>query len=285
MCACARCCWTGWARYGAPHRSFARFVLLLRSATSGLGCPFLVLFLDFFLFFVAFFTFLSLCPPVSRFLWFRAPGVLGLGAVWPIPLPCFLSRSRRGLFWFFPPSALLFFFPPPFFFLLLLFFRFQRLSLPPHPPLFVLWVSRCSALCVPPLLFCFQPGLWLSPCSCCPPWYWFYACRCCCSVFCAFPLPFCSCLLGCRSLEVLAARFPPLLVCALCLAISGVAVLCRPSVCCFASPCCLVLCRVLFCGASPCFGLGCCALCGVLWCSFLCVVPCCWLLLRVVPCL
>ena len=77
---------------------------------------------------------------------------------------------------------------------------------------------------------------------------------------------------------------PPPLVRAWCLVLSALATLGCPSVGCFAVPCCRVLCCVSCCGASTCGVLGCCALCRVRCGMCLCVVLCCWLLLRVVPC-
>ena len=79
---------------------------------------------------------------------------------------------------------------------------------------------------------------------------------------CAMPARLCfapACLLA-----VLAACAPPPLECALCLLLSGVAVLCCPSVWCFAVPCCRVPCSVLWCGVPPCLVVGCSALCGAL---------------------
>ena len=68
---------------------------------------------------------------------------------------------------------------------------------------------------------------------------------------------------------------PPPLMCALCLVLFGVAVLCCPSVWCFAVPCCRVLCCVSGCGVQPCFVVGCSALCGALCAALWVAAACC----------
>ena len=164
------------------------------------------------------------------------------------------------------------------------------LSAPSPLLLFVLLGPRSSALRVLPLFLRFLPGRWLLPCGCCrPPPF-------CVSPFSSLPLgaPFllspllllCSCLLAPRLSAVLAACCPPPPppVRPWCLVLSGVAALRCPSVKGFAVPCCRVPCCVSCCGASPCCVVGCCALCGFCWGVCLCVVLCCWLLLRVVRC-
>ena len=275
------------------------------------------------LFFV-FFTFspfssLSLCAPVvSGFLWFPAPGALGLGAgfclfCWP---PASVLAVRSPLFCVSrlavacslvvaaPP-------PPPF-----CVSRFP--SLPLGAPFFFhlslcapvvsdfLWFPAPGALGLGAVccLSCWHPASRLSVrsrlfcvgrlavgCSlvvAAPPTL-------CVSRFSSLPLgaPFffslllCSCLLARRSSAVRAACCPPPppLVRALCLVLSGVAALCCPSVGCFALPCCCVPRCVPCCGAAPCCVVGCSALCSFCSGVCLCVVLPCWLLLRVVPCL
>ena len=141
------------------------------------------------------FLFFSFCVPVvSGFLWFPAPGALGLGAVcfwvglpllrsscalvdfvfsaWPLvapwwlhPLPCpfcvLRSRRCRSV----PPNLFLssasLFLPA----CLALVSGSRRLLPPPPPPplLFVLLVSSCWALRALSVLLCFPPGRWLLP--------------------------------------------------------------------------------------------------------------------------
>ena len=99
--------------------------------------------------------------------------------------------------------------------------------------------------------------------------------------FLALLLPACRALVG-GSRRLLLPPPPP--GARWCLVPSGVAALRCPSVRCFAVPCCRVPCCVSCCGAPPWCVVGCCAVCGVCWGVCLCVVLCCWLLLRVLPC-
>ena len=215
------------AYFSASHLSLGCFLLLLCSAPSRpglpLACP-LVCLLSFLYCFFPFFLPSSRCASaVSCFLWFPGPGILGLGAVWP-PSPYFFlpgilpTPAWFGVCFLTPTSSS----SPPVF--------SGRLLLPP-PPLFALWVSRCWALRVLPLLSFFLPGLWRLPCSYCTPpsWCLFRGCRPCRSAFRAFPLLFCSCLFAWRSSAVLA---PPPPIRALSLVLSGVPALCRPFVWC-----------------------------------------------------
>ena len=195
----------------------------------------------------------------------------------PCISPFFVSAFWRG------PAGSLFVGPRPPFPLLfspfLVFFHWA-FGVPPRPcfSFFFFCDSRRSALCVLPLLLCFLPGLWLLSCGCChPPPPRVCVLRlssCFCSVSCGFSLLFCSCLLawGPRPLP----PTPP--VCALCLVLPVVAVLCCPSVWCVAVLCCQILCCVSWCGVPPCFVVGCSVLCVSL-CAAL------WLQLRAVPCL
>ena len=273
----------------------------------------------------AFFSFsvlpfvLPLCGPVvSCFLWFSAPGALGLGAVCsspPLPLVFFLLAC---LFPF-----------PPFFFLSCFFFLSPPAccAQPPPLPLFVLWVSCCSTPCVLSLLCVSRLDFGCSPVVAAPPLFCvshgFRRCR---SVFHFFVCCFApACLLGIRrrSLPTAAPRAACTLPCAVwcCRAVLR---FCR-SFCAAMLPCSLLR-VVLWCLALLCRGLlravrcalgrvfvycavllvaaACCAVslvvlsggivCGVLCClAVVCVAMCCavlcpWMqccaaLLRVVP--
>ena len=178
---------------------------------------------------------------------------------------------------------------------------FSAFCLP--PPLFfpgLLWPPPSSCL------FSWSPAARLSVCSrCCgvsrlavgclivvalpppPPPFVSRGFRRCCSVIRFFSSTAllrsaCLALVGC-SRRLLHPSIPPPM-CAWCLVLSGVVALRCPSPGYFAVPCCRVPCCVSCCGAWPCCVVGCCALCGVCWGVCLCVVLCCWLLLRVVPC-
>ena len=135
-------------------------------------------------------SFLVRAPVVSRFLWFRAPGALGLGAVlcvfFPPPLGFLFLLGRWLLLgaWCPPPpficvwlvSSLPLGAPPPFFLSL----RAPMLSLAfsgfrPRVPwalalCFVCFVGLplLSSPCAPSF-FCVLPGGWLLPGGCCPP--------------------------------------------------------------------------------------------------------------------
>ena len=101
VCACARPPWSGWA--GRPpgrvlvrlNFSLGRFVFLLCLAPSGLGLPFSWSFVcplpplpTFALFFFLLRCRFLRAPFVSCFLWFPAPGALGLGAVFVLLASC-----------------------------------------------------------------------------------------------------------------------------------------------------------------------------------------------------
>ena len=102
------------ARFGAPHLSSGRFVLLICSPCSGLGVPVLGALFAFFpvLFFVSGLLFFpapisARAPAVSGVLCFPALGALGLGALcFPLPPPIFSLFLFVFLFFFrpvFPP--------------------------------------------------------------------------------------------------------------------------------------------------------------------------------------
>ena len=204
-------------------------------------------------------------PIVSRFLWFPAPGALGLCAVLCVFFPPASRLSVRSLFFFSclavgcflvlgappPPSFVSGWFrrcrsvPPPFFFLSL---RAPPLSLafPGFRPRVPSPLALCFVCFVGlPLLgspwafsiFCVSPGRWLLPGGCCPPFvshgfrrFRSVLCAVCCAVLC---VPGCGAALRC---------------CALCRP-----VLCCCVLCCFAAlgwcPC--SLCRALLCSPSP----------------------------------
>ena len=146
-----------------------------------------------------FYLFFVCAPVVSRFLWFPAPGALGLGAVLCVFVffhPASRLSVRSRFFSFFPASPLAapwcFVPPPPF----LCVWLVLLLPLGVPPPFFPLrapllsfafsgfWprVPWALALCFVcfvglPLLgsscglsfFCVSPGRWLLPRGCCPP--------------------------------------------------------------------------------------------------------------------
>ena len=183
--------------------SFGRFVFLPCLAPSGLRLPLSLSFvcplLPPFAFFFVFFPFLCCrllrAPFVSCFLWFPAPGALGLGAVCCLycwPRASWLSvRSRFfGAAW--SLTALCCCPPPPFVSrrccrrsVPCVRFSFPscvrpcclRLSLVSGPGcpgpwrcvLFVLWASRCPALRALSPRLCVLPGRWLLPGVCCLP--------------------------------------------------------------------------------------------------------------------
>ena len=177
----------------------------------GWGCPFLCPVFFFFFFFFLFFSFFfpSFCAPVvSGFLWFPAPGALGLGAVCCLLVGLLLLRSSCALASFVFPAwplavsrSLL---PPPpphpplcfpsapfvsrgfrrcclvpgfFFFSLVVRPLLPWLSLVSGPGcpgpwrclLFALLASRFSARRALSPLLCSPPGRWRFPGGCCPP--------------------------------------------------------------------------------------------------------------------
>ena len=150
------------ARFGAPHFSFGRFVLLPCSAPYGLGLPLLCfsfVLRSCLVFF--FFSLLVACAPaVSGFLRSPSRGALGFGAlVFFCPPP----RPRPAYFVFFFLSLLQrsFLFP-------VFFFLFLSLSLSPGPP-------PTPFLCCVFLFLFFSGFFWGGgwggfPCSFVPPW-------------------------------------------------------------------------------------------------------------------
>ena len=202
VCACTRSSWPGRA-CRPPGRIFVRLTFppaalsfCLARPPPGWGCPFLVPLFAFLR--------LSLFPlrasVVSFFLWFPAPGALGLGALFSFPLS---------------PSCVVFLF-----FLRPCFLWLSLLCGPGCPEpwrcvLFVLLVPGFSAVRALSLPFCFPPGRRLLPGGCCPPL------PLCLAVFVAAarcpPLFFllCSalaCFLGARRRFLPAAAPPPLLL-------------------------------------------------------------------------
>ena len=215
-----------WARSGAPHLSFGRFVLLLCLAPSGLGlplsCPLVCLcsFLPFF------FSFPLSAPPLSFvFCGFRPRVYWALALSAPVPprmfflsCSCFLPSSlvfvAARWVWCLLPAILLFLLPPP---------PFLGCFL--SPPLLAF-----SALCVLPLLLSFLAGLWLPPPP--PPLV-------CISPLLSLPLGFlpplcCSCCAPASLLGVRLRFRPP--------AASPPPPRCACSLWCFALLCCRVLC-------------------------------------------
>ena len=143
------------ARFGAPHLFLWPLCLsaLLGPLRAGVA-PFLVLCWPSACSPPPLVFFLPRAPFVSCFLWFPAPGALGLGALF-----------------FFPP-------PPPrpvgFFFLRPLCLWLSLVSGPGCPGpwrcvLFVWLASRFSAFRALSPRLCFPPGCWLLPGGCCPP--------------------------------------------------------------------------------------------------------------------
>ena len=242
-----------------------------------------------------FFSSVSRPRVVFGFLWFPAPGALGLGAVcclfcWP-PAPRLAVRSRLfcGFFPAVDYSLVVAAPPPPPPFCVSLFF-----SLPLCAPFFFpfrapvvsgfLWFPAPDGLGLGAVgLFCRPPASRLSVCS-----RLFCVSRLAVGCFVVFaappppPPPFVSRgFRRCRSVPFFFLRRfsppappPPPPWCV------------RRALCCLVLPQCAALpfC-VLCCGASPCCAVGCCVLCGVCWGVCFCVVLRCWLLLRVVPCL
>ena len=93
---------TSWARFGAPHLSFGRFVLLLRSAPYRAGVARgSVVWFFFSLFFVSLFPASPLGPRLSPAFCAYRPWV-----PWALAL-FFFSASLPGPFFFFPPPRLL----------------------------------------------------------------------------------------------------------------------------------------------------------------------------------
>ena len=170
-----------------------------------------------------FFSPLVCAPVVSGLLWFPAPGALGLGAVLcvffclpllgsPCAFTCFVPSAwpLAAPWWLLPQ-------PPPslfvsrgfrrcrsvpgfFFFSSCVRPRCLWLSVASGPGrpgpwrcvLFVLWASRCPALCALSSRLCVPPARWLLPGDCCPPpspsfvSRGFRGCR---SVLCSFLFP------------------------------------------------------------------------------------------------
>ena len=136
-----------------------------------------------------FFFFFSACAPVvSRFLWFRAHGALGLGAVFCLlcgpPASRLSVRSLLFLFLAWPLVAPWWLLPPPSCRLVLRSFFFcfvrprsLRLSRGSGPgclgprrcALFALLAYPFPALCAFLPLSCLPSGRWLLPGGCCPP--------------------------------------------------------------------------------------------------------------------
>ena len=219
----------------------------------------------------AFFFFpLSVCAPVvSCFLWFPAPGALGLGAVrwllcWP-PASWLSVRSRL--------------------------FRASRLAggcsllVAAPPPLFVSCGSRrcrsvlcavcCAVLCVPGCSAALR---------CCA------LCRlvlCCCVLCCFVALVRCSCLM-CRALQRCPSPWSPVLCGAVFCGVPPRCVLCAVCVLSWrggarrCSPLCFVLCvssGAVLCVPCPLSSVRCCA--SLCWCT--CVVLFVWCVLLLAP--
>ena len=243
-----------------------------------------------------------LCPPHSSCLFFWSPAArlsvcsrCFVFCAWPLAAPLwllphppvlcpavFVAAARCSVFCFSSSAALL---PPDCFALV----GSSRGLLPPPPPLVccVALPLLGSACAIAAFVFPAWPlaaPFWLLP----PPPFLSRVFFCRCRSMPRFLVLSCfarAFLLGGRRRFSPSATPPPPRVRAWCLVLSGVAALRCPSVGCFAVPCCRVPCCVSCCGALPCCVVGCCPLCGGCWGVRLCVVLCCWLLLRVVPCL
>ena len=221
-----------------------------------------------------FFSFPACAPVVFGFLWFPAPGALGLGAVFcllcgppasrlPVRSLLFLCLTSPLVapWWLLPP-------PTPCRLVLRSFFfcvvrpRCLRLSLVSGPgclgprrcALFALLASRFSALRAFSPLLCLPSGRSLLPGGCCPPppfvsrsFRRFRSVLC--AVFCAV-----LCVPGCGAALRCCALCRPLLCCCVlcCFAALG---WCRCSSChalwCSPSPWGPVLCGAVFCGVPP----------------------------------
>ena len=290
------------ACFAAPHLSFVPFSFFIAHPLPGSVCPFLVLFLAFFLFVVFFLSLVSLLlapPPSLAFCGFglRVSPALALCGFLPPLLFFLLFPLFSGCLWFllwasaplvcclFPPT-------PSALFFISLFPAFCGSPPPPPASVFVLWVCSpcCSVLLVPRLCCACFLGVWLLPSGCCPlllclpPLPLVFVLRVlspCGSVFRVFSsaflaLPAWLTLVGgfCR---LLPPPSPPWCVCC--------------ALCCLVLPRCAgLLCRFLRCPVAV-FCAACCAFvsclvflwaaarCAVLFGAafcVLCAVPCCW---------
>ena len=221
------------ARFGAPHLSFGRFVLLRCSAPFRLGLPLFCPFVGLLALLCCFFFFPLCAPPLSLAFSDSGPGCPGPWRPVALPPLFFLARcvflfvSSRSLFLFRPT--------PPFFLFSTLFVRPRCLMLTLVPAPGLVGLGAVWSFPPPPLpfsfpvarlFFClFPPALLLLSRPHPPPFFWRFS----------SPPPG-VCLVGlplfrslCSPTWPLAAPPPPALVCVLQLSPLPLGALCLPS--------------------------------------------------------